>query len=153
MASYSFGAAKVFAGYEYIALKNPSTPLTPGSLTIGGYVLAFVNNTAYAAHERDEQVYWGGLKYLISPKLELTGAYYGYHQDSFATGAWAGCSDTRSGACSGNLHGAALDVVYRFAKRFDAYGGAMWSDVQNGLANGYTNKSNIATTVGIRFTF
>jgi hypothetical protein len=34
------------------------------------------------------------------------------------------------------------------------YAGAMWSEVQNGLANGYAfNRTNINPTVGVRFKF
>ena len=33
---------KLFAGYEHIAFNNPNNPLPAGTVTIGGYVLAFV---------------------------------------------------------------------------------------------------------------
>ena len=42
---------------------------------------------------------------------------------------------------------------YKFTKRFDGYLGSMWSEVQDGLANGYLNRNTITTTMGMRFKF
>jgi predicted porin len=42
---------------------------------------------------------------------------------------------------------------YRLSKRFDVYAGTMYSGVKNGLANGYLNTTNVATTAGLRFKF
>jgi predicted porin len=152
MGSYSFGAPKVFAGYEHMEFANPKTPLLQGSLTIGGYVLAAVNNTAYVNH-KTLQVFWAGVKFAATPQVDLTASYVGYKQSSFAAGAKAGCSDTSNGACSGTLSSVGLLVDYRFAKRFDAYLGTLWSGVDGGLANGYLNKGTLSTTSGIRFRF
>ena len=152
MGSYSFGAPKVFAGYEHIEFANPKTPLLQGSLTIGGYVLAAVNNTAYVNH-KTLQVFWAGVKFAATPQLDLTASFVGYKQSSFASGAKAGCSDTTNAACSGTYSSAGLLADYRFAKRFDAYIGTLWSGVDGGLANGYLNKGTLSTTTGIRFRF
>jgi len=152
MAQYSFGAPKILFGYEHIEFANPSTPLAAGSLDIGGYVLAFVNNAAYNKH-KVLHIGWAGVKYSVTPKFDVTGAFYGYHQESFATGANAGCSTTVAAQCSGNLNAVSVVADYRFSKRFDVYAGAMWSSVSDGLANGYLNKSTIDPTIGGRFTF
>jgi predicted porin len=148
---------KLFAGYEHIAFNNPNNPLPAGTITIGGYVLAFVNPQSGANatfnNQRTLQVYWAGLKYKMTPDLDVMLAYYGYKQNSYASGASAGCSDTRSGACSGTEGVASILFDYRLSKRFDAYAGSMWSGVRDGLANGYLQKDNIATTVGLRFKF
>jgi len=152
MGSYSFGAPKVFAGYEHIEFANPKTPLLQGSLTIGGYVLAAVNNTAYVNH-KTLQVFWAGVKIAATPDLDLLAAYYGYKQNSFATGANAGCSGTQNSGCSGTENAVSLVADYRFAKRFDGYFGTFYSGVQDGLANGFLNKSTLTTTTGIRFRF
>jgi predicted porin len=143
---------KLYAGYEHIAFDNPTDPLSPGTIIIGGYVLATTNNTAYN-NEKTLQVFWGGLKWNLSPDLELTAAYYGYKQNSYATGKNAGCSTTVSGACSGNLNAVSALIDYRLSKRFDVYFGPFWNEVQNGLANGYYAKNNVATTLGARFKF
>ncbi|MBS0377718.1 MAG: porin [Proteobacteria bacterium] len=153
MASYGLGPVKLFAGYERIKFDNPSTPLPVGFVTIGGYVLAYVNNTAYD-NEKVEKVFWGGAKWTTPVQgLELTAAYYGYKQDAYAGGANEGCSTSVSGACSGNLKAVSLLADYRFTKRFDAYLGGMWSGVDGGLANGYLNTNTTAITTGLRFKF
>jgi len=100
MAAYTVGTVRLSGGYEHIAFNNPDTPLARGSLTIGGYVLAFTNNTAFN-NQKILQVFWAGAKIGLSPSLDLLAAYYGYKQNSFATGAHAGCSDNSSGGCSG----------------------------------------------------
>jgi predicted porin len=154
MASYAIPstAIKVFGGYERINFNNPSTTLPFGTITIGGYVLAITSNTAYD-NEKDLDVYWAGLKWGLTPDLDLMAAYYGYHQNSFATGANAGCSTSAFSQCSGSEQVASVVFDYRLSKRFDVYAGSMYSGVQDGLANGYLFHTNIATTAGLRFRF
>jgi predicted porin len=155
MASYNFGTPKikVFAGYEHIKFANPDTPLPAGFITIGGYQLAYVNNDAYAVNKTLE-VFWAGGKYAFTDQLEATLAYYGYHQDAYATGADSGCSSAVSSKCSGSLNAVSGVVDYKFTKRFDVYLGTMWSGVKNGLANGYDlNRDTVTTTAGLRFKF
>lgn len=153
MAMYSFAPFKFYAGYENIKYQNPDTPLAAG-FNVAAYTLAFVNNAAYA-HEKILQVYWAGAKYSVNPKLDLTVAYYGYHQSNYAaTTEFAGCSTIASGTCSGELRDFSFDAVYKLGKRFDVFGGVMYSGVADGLANGYIySKNNIETTMGVRFTF
>jgi predicted porin len=55
--------------------------------------------------------------------------------------------------CSGEENVVSLVADYRFAKRFDGYLGTMYTGVQDGLANGFLNKSTLTTTTGIRFKF
>lgn len=154
MALYAIpgSTAKVSGGYERITFDNPNNPLPPGSLTIGGYVLAFTNNTAFV-NQKVLEIYWLGGKFGITPDLDVLAAYYGYSQNAFATGANAGCSTNKNAACSGNETGLSLLFDYRLSKRFDTYLGTFYSGVQNGLANGYIFSTNIATTAGIRFKF
>jgi predicted porin len=154
MGSYNFGGSlpTLFAAYEHINFANPNTGYSPGALTIGGYVLAFVNNTAYDTNKTLE-VFWAGLKWPITPSLDLMVAYYGYKQNSYATGANAGCTSTVASQCSGTENSASAVLDYKFTKRFDAYIGTFWSSVNDGLANDYLNDSTITTTMGIRFKF
>ena len=63
MGSYAFGPATFFAVYEHITYMNPSIKLDPGFSDIGGYTLAYVNNTAYAKDDKVLQVYWAGVRY------------------------------------------------------------------------------------------
>jgi predicted porin len=155
MASYAVVPfpVTVYGGYQHITYMNPSIPLAPGFDDIGGYVLGAVNNTAYADGDKILQVYWTGARYAVTPQFTTAVAFYGEKQSAYATGANAGCSSTVSGACSGNFHAASVSLDYHFTKRFDTYGGAMWSNVSHGLANGYLNTTNIDPTIGVRFSF
>jgi predicted porin len=152
MGAYKFERIKFFAGYEYIQYTNPSRPLDVGFTDIGGYVLAFVNDTAYA-EEKIVQVNWTGVRYSVIPGLDLTAAYYGYHQASYATGKTAGCNTTAHGSCSGGLDAYSFDADYRFNKHFDAYVGAMYSSAHDGVASGYLTTTNINPTIGVRYKF
>jgi predicted porin len=156
MGFYDLGPStplKLYAGYEHIAFNNPSTPLTGGTPIIGGYVLSPFSSNAAFANQKTLEVFWAGLKYTPVKDLDLMAAYYGYRQNSYATGANAGCSDTRAGNCSGTETVLTLVLDYRLSKRFDAYAGSMYSGVRDGLANGYLFKTNIATSAGLRFKF
>jgi predicted porin len=152
MGLYKLDRYKLFAGYEHIKYANPATPLRAGYTDIGGYVLAFVTNTAYD-NAKVLQVYWAGARYSATPHLDLTGAYYGVNQNAYGTGTQAGCSSAAHSTCSGNLEAISLDADYRFNVHFDAYLGAMYSQVKDGLASGYLNTTNINPTVGVRFKF
>ena len=152
MALYRFERLKFFAGYEYIRYENPKTPLAPGYINIGGYVLAFVNNQAFD-NPKLVQVYWAGVRYRVIPKLELTAAYYGVHQSAYGSGAQAGCSTNAFNVCSGGLEAVSFDADYRFTARFDAYLGVMYSGVHDGMASGYLQTTNLNPTIGMRFKF
>ena len=153
MALYRFERLKLSAGYEYIRYANPKTPLSAGFVDIGGYVLAFVNNTAYD-NPKLLQVYWTGLRYTVVPGLELTAVYYGVHQNAYGRGTQAGCSTNAHGVCSGSLEAFSFNADYRFNVHFDAYVGAMYSGVHDGLASGYAfYTTNINPTIGVRYKF
>jgi predicted porin len=143
----------VYGGYQHITYMNPSIPLAPGFDDIGGYVLGAVNNTAYAKGDKVLQVYWAGARYALTEQATVAIAYYGEKQSAYASGADAGCSSVVSGACSGNFNALSASIDYRFTNRFDAYAGAMWSNVSHGLANGYLNTTMIDPTIGLRFSF
>src|SRR6266446_6806524 len=153
MAAYTVGTVRLSGCYEHIAFNNPDTPLEKGSLTIGGYVIAFPIDKAFP-NQKTLQVSWVGVKIAATPDLDLLAAYYGYKQNSFATGAHAGCSDNSSGGCSGTENSFSVVLDYRFSKRFDGYFGTFYTGVKDGLANGFDfNTSTVSTTTGIRFKF
>ncbi|HEV8019492.1 MAG TPA: porin [Steroidobacteraceae bacterium] len=152
MALYKFDRLKFFAGYEYIKYENPKTPLSAGFIDIGGYVLAVVSNTAYD-NSKIVQVYWTGVRYTVVPRLELTAAYYGVHQSAYGSGTQAGCTTNAHSVCSGSLEAFSFDADYRFNVHFDAYVGAMYSGVHDGMANSYLSTTNINPTVGVRYKF
>jgi predicted porin len=152
MGMYNFGAPKIFAGYEHIRFANPSTPVAAGFDDIGGYKLAIVNNTAFP-NDKIMEVFWAGARYTVIDGLDLVGAYYGYHQNSYGVGANAGCSTSIAATCSGTLQAFSFDADYQLSKRFDTYAGIMYSGVQNGLANGYIHSTNMNPTIGVRYKF
>ena len=114
------------------------------------------------------QVFWTGAKYSVRPDIDLTVAYYHEWQNSYVIGKGTNltgsCSTAVSSACSGTLDAVSFVADWRFARHFDAYAGVMWSQVQNGLANGFAlanglpgNTGNKASsydpTVGLRYQF
>jgi predicted porin len=149
LARYGIGPVKLYAGYETMRFVNPTVPLPVGSTIIGGYTLGTVSNTAFP-NAKDLQVFWAGAKYAVRSDTDLIAAYYHEQQNSFGV---VSCSNSSLSTCSGQLDAVSLLVDYRFAKRFDAYVGAMYSQVENGLANGFLNRSTIDPTVGLRFQF
>jgi predicted porin len=152
MALYDFHTIKVYAGYEHIRFANPQNPLPAGSIGIGGYVLAGVNNAAYEA-DRVLEIFWGGVKWALTPDLYLAAGGYGYRQNSFATGKTAGCSSNVTSSCSGTESACSILADYRLNGHFDAYLGALWTGVADGLASGYLNASTLTTTAGLRIKF
>jgi predicted porin len=143
-AKYTIGPWKLFGGYENIRFTNPNNPLAVGAFLQGGYIAGFVNNTNFFT-DRTLQTAWVGVRYAITPALDITGAYYHEWQNSFINGASIAastnptgtCTDARSTACSGTLDAVSFVIDWRFARHVDLYAGVMWSQVNNGLANGF----------------
>jgi predicted porin len=152
MALYNFDAFKFFAGYEHLRYANPTHALPAGFEGIGGYVLAFVNNAAFP---KDKMVNlgWTGVRYTAIKNFDLVGAAYYFRQNSYDTGATAGCSTSIAATCSGYFEAYSLNADYWLTPRFMTYLGAMYSAVYNGVANGYIQRNNINPTIGLRFTF
>ena len=143
------GRWNVMGGFERITYENPSSPLAAGFSSLGGYFISFINNNAYA-HEKVLKVTWAGTNVRLTDQLTLTGAWYHYGQDSFDG---KGCSDRSASTCSGTLNAVSGVLDYRFDKRFDVYGGVMYSHVADGLANGYLFTSVVNVMTGVRVQF
>ena len=158
MGSYKIAALKFLAGYEHIKYANPNTPLVAPFADIGGYNVVVINNAAFP-EDKILQVYWAGVRYTAMPGLDLVGAFYGYHQNTYGTAANNAKCGTVSvpgipGTCSGHFESFSFDAVYAFTKRFDGYAGAMYSAVYDGVASGYTfQRNNINPTIGVRYKF
>ncbi|HEY8009452.1 MAG TPA: porin [Rudaea sp.] len=148
-AAYTAGPFKVSGGYEHIKFENPSLPVAAGFSGLGGYYISATNNTAFA-HPKVFEVSWIGLKYLITPKLDVSGAYYHYEQNAYGA---TKCSIKAAANCSGNENVFSLRLDYRLTKRVDVYAGAAYSKVSDGLSNGFLFTSNVDPTVGVRFQF
>jgi predicted porin len=162
---YSNGPVKLFAGYEYIRYAPPSNPYAAGTGfndIAGDFVCAGcaainntnINNTAFSAGDKQFHVFWTGVKYAVTDNLDVIGAYYHYDQPAF--GAPTNCAAAGSATpatCHGTFDAVSFAVDWQFAKKFDAYAGIMFSQVNGGLANGYLNRNTIDPTVGLRFRF
>jgi predicted porin len=85
-AKYVIGPWKLYGGYEHISFANPSTPLLPGAFLQGGYNAGIVNNNRYFT-DRNQNVFWAGVKYAVTPTFDVIGAYYGARQGFFTVGA------------------------------------------------------------------
>jgi predicted porin len=140
---------KLYAGWERIKFNNPEHSIPAGSQDIGGYVLSVTNNAGFNI-QKILQISWAGVRYSVTPELDVTGAYYQYNQKSFAAN---GCSNISASSCAGELHDASLVADYHWTKRFDTYGGVQYSLVQNGLANGYIFTNDWTPMIGVRFNF
>jgi predicted porin len=148
-ARYTLGPWKFFGGYEHIDYSNPNNPLNPGAFLQGGLIAASVTNNFYA-NDKILQTAWFGVRYSITPTLDITGAYYHEWDNTFAAtpAALAGCAalGSTSPTCAGTLDAVSLVVDWRFAKHVDLYAGVMYSQVTGGLASNFF-VNNIGTTV------
>jgi predicted porin len=149
LASYTIKPVKLYAGYEHMRFANPDDPLPANTVTIGGYVLSTVNNSAYTINKVLEYS-WTGARYGITPRFDLTAAYYHFKQNSYAANH---CSNTSSGTCSGIFHDASLVADYRWTRRFDTYAGVNYSSAADGMAAGFLYNVAWAPMAGVRFTF
>jgi len=149
-ARYTIGPWKFFGGYEHIDFANPNNPLAPGAFLQGGFVAGTANNTNFTT-DKILQTAWFGVRYSITPALDVTGAYYHEWQNSFIIGNGTNptgtCNTSASAGCSGTLDAVSLVLDWRFARHVDMYAGVMWSQVNNGLANGFLG-ANIAGPAG-----
>jgi len=173
-ARYTIGPWKLYGGYEHLAFDNPNNPLTPGAFSAGGYNIAFVNNNNYVG-TRNQDVFWVGAKYAVTPTFDVIGSYYGIRQHFFAQGAANGATaffNAPNGAslnlgsiaaqqaacaansvsqtnCSGAVDMASLVIDWRFARHVDFYAGVSYSQKSGGLASGFVTSTNngLNTTV------
>lgn len=149
MASYTHSRVKFYAGYEHMRYTNPQDPLPAGTVTIGGYVLSFVNNNAYSINKVLDYT-WVGVRYTASARLEVSAAYYHFRQNSFAPDH---CGNDTSPACSGLFHDASLVADYHWTPRFDTYAGVNYSTGSDGLVAGFIYTAAWAPMIGVRFNF
>ena len=175
---YVFGPWKFYGGYEHIQFANPNNPLQPGAFAEGGYNVAFVNNNNYLT-DRNQSVFWAGVKYAVTPTLDIAASYYGIRQGFFVQGAGPGVAgnavfssipgngvasatqaancainSASSSGCKGSLDMVGLVLDWRFARHVDFYAGIAYSQKQGGLANGFvlSNANGALTGNNVRTT-
>jgi predicted porin len=168
LSKYRVGPLQVYAGYQWYQLAPPSDPVNTvtGFTNIAGLPMgsAFgnmtaVTNVAYSAgcaagttcSDRVMQVMWTGAKYAVTQNLDVVGAYYHYIQNDYTS---ASCTNPAAHSqCAGTFDAVSAVVDWRFAPKWDAYLGAMFSQVNAGLSNGYLARNNFDPTAGVRFRF
>jgi predicted porin len=171
-ARYTIGPWKLFGGYEHITFANPNNPLLPGAFAAGGYNVAFANNNFYST-DRNQHVFWAGVKYAVTSSLDITGAYYGIRQEYFTVGAGPGAggnptfssapggpvssatqaancaiNSASSAGCAGAVDVFSLALDWRFARHVDLYAGVSWQQKTGGLANGFILSTANGTLAG-----
>ena len=139
-----------------------------------GVVVGGVNYGAFPT-AKYVNVFWTGAKYALLPNVDVIGAYYYVHQNDYRgpTAAAAGgnsCNPnttaiagaaaqgfvpqgTASSRCAGDEYAVSGVVDWRPVKRVDIYGGAMYTKLGGGLANGFFVNNNLAVTGGVRVSF
>jgi predicted porin len=146
---YTWNRVKLYAGYEHIELANPARPIAKGADIIGGYELSTVNNTAYT-HHKIQQFVWLGARYALTPKLDLSAAWYRNSQNSYKGD---GCADRSATSCAGAHTEASLVAVYKLTSHFDLYAGLNYSSASGGMASGYLKTEALSQMGGVRFNF
>ena len=156
---YTWDQWKFYAGFAYDTYNNPQDPIGFGAnLGQGGYRVITASNASFN-REKDLDTEWAGVKYAWDPKTDITVAYYHEGQANFTSTAAtaASCANARStlrsSACGGDLNAVSAYVDYHFTKRFDVYGGFMYSAVSGGFASGYIATDNFVPSAGARFSF
>jgi predicted porin len=167
---YTIGPWKLYGGYEHLTFQNPNNPLLPGANLIGGYNLGFVNNNNYLT-DRNQNAFWFGAKYAITPTLDIAASYYGIRQSFFVQGAGPGPGGNTTGMfanfpggpasfgsaaaqlaacaatsvantnCKGGEDMVGLAIDWRFARHVDLYAGIAYSQRNGGLASGFATSN------------
>ena len=159
-ARYTWSRFKLFAGYEHILYKNPSNPLGIGASAQGGYLLSGVEDNNLDS-DKIVKIWWAGAKYAYDSSTDITVSWYHQAQNDFRLPPACSATTGFRAACSGTLNEVSLYTDHHFTQRFDAYAGVAYSDVSGGLAIAiphgpgvpYNYNSNLAPTVGVRYTF
>src|SRR6202012_499841 len=139
-AKYKWDRYEVLGGYENIDFANPSNPVPVGFANNYDYTFSTVSNTPFPNDKILQMMRIGG-KWQATDHLTLIAAYYHEMQNAFGVGAVAGCTTALSAMCSGTLDAVSFVADYTVAKHFDVYAGVEFSQVSNGLANGYVQTS------------
>ena len=163
-AKYVYGPLTTFAGYEHITYQNPSFVPSAGFTYGSGYNISTITTNAYSS-AKYLNVIWFGEKYQINDKMDVSVGWYHIEQHAYSSTASTASScgtakATASGAirdnpnCAGTQNNYSVLLNYAFTPRFNVYGGAMWSGVTGGLANGYNYAtSTLDPMIGARFRF
>lgn len=135
----------VFAGYSHITKAHASESY---GFAQGDYPLSIGININDSAEYNME---WVGAKFALPVHWSFAGAYYHVSQNSWTIGldttGTQGLGCTAAGLlCAGSFSEVSFSVDYAFDKHFDLYAGVNWSEVKDGLANGFAGTTSDGTT-------
>jgi predicted porin len=135
----------VFAGYSRI--RKAHSGVTSGA-SQGDYPLSLDININSPAEYNFE---WLGAKYAMASGLSLTGAFYHTNQNSWTIGlgptGTSGIACASAGLlCAGTFSEVSLVADYAFNKHHDVYAGVNYSQVTDGLANGFAGTTSNGNT-------
>src|ERR1700722_1154592 len=136
----------VYAGYSHI--QKAHGDYSAGVEAEGNYPIDIginINNSA------EYNMEWVGARYTVNTNWNFSAAYYHITQNSWTIGLGPtgneglGCSAAGL-LCAGDFNEGSAVVDYVFNKHYDLYGGVNYSQVTDGLANGFVGTTKDGTT-------
>ena len=127
----------VYGGYSH--MKKVHGDYVPGAAAQNNYPITVpINVNSPTVYNME----WLGAKYEIGPAWNFSVGLYRVSQNNWTIGRGVdgheniGCS-TAGLLCSGDFNEASFVADYVLNKHYDFYGGVNYSEVTNGLANGF----------------
>jgi predicted porin len=133
----------LYAGYSHIEKAHSEYTGAGGGSQNNYPLLIDINVNDSAVYNME----WFGARYALSSGWNFTGALYHIVQNSWTIGLGPsafnniGCTDAGL-LCSGSFKEASFAADYIITKHYDVYGGVNWSEVTDGLANGFPGTSS-----------
>jgi predicted porin len=133
----------IYAGYSHIQKADADYPVGDAQGAYPIDVGIAIENPAVYNFE------WLGLRYAMTTGWTVSVGLYHITQNSWTIGTTGATPITGIGCaaagllCSGDFNEGSVVLDYAFNKHYDIYGGVNYSEVEDGLANGF-----VGTTVG-----
>jgi predicted porin len=137
----------LYAGFSHI--EKAHSDYTTGSAQDNTPISIGIDVNSPAIYNME----WLGARYAMGTGWNFTGAAYYITQNNWTIGLGPegtqgiGCVDAGL-LCGGTFKEASFVVDYLINKHYDVYGGVNWSEVANGLANGYVGTTADGTKGG-----
>ena len=135
----------VYAGYSH--MQKSHFDYTSGEAQGAYQILVPININTPAVYNME----WVGVKYALVSGWSFTGAFYHISQNSWTIGLGTtgtnniGCSAAGL-LCAGDFNEGSVVADYAFNKHYDLYAGVNYSQVTDGLANGFAGTTKDGTT-------
>ena len=133
-------AGTVKAGYEHITYSTASDTYT--TATVGTYYGFPIFSVANISASRNQDLYWVGGDYNVTPSINLAVAYYDLNVSQSSDNA----------QLNGDQRYYSFLADYSFSKRTDVYFGVMQANFSGPQYAAYMGSNNI-TAIGMRHRF